>query len=479
MPIPPTTAPTMKLKVIHRDLEQYLPTNNGGIQRYFKNPDPRLHPFEREREYARALVATKMDKMFAKPLISVLDGHTDAVRAIATSPNVVSDLFTGSCDGEVRLWDMSTKKCERSIRAHDGFVRGLCVSPESRWLFSCGDDKAIKQWALPKHFHISAFEDERHEDVGNLALDGDTSNLFVDVKPANVLQARSILTAIDHHQNKPLIASSGSVVDIWDQHRSSPLLSFEWGCDTIVSVKFSPSETHLIGATGADNAIGLYDIRGGSPVRKVVLQMRSNAICWNPMRPMNFTVANEDHNLYTFDLRKLTSAANVHRDFTNAVLDVSYSPTGEEFAAAGFDRTVRLFKIHERRSRDVYHARRMQAVLCCKYTGDARFVASGSADFCVRVWKSEASEALGPRSYRERQALTYRKALKAKYAHVKEIRRIAKHHHVPKLIKKTTEKKFEMQAARKRKEDNRIKHSKPGSVVTVPAKKKPIVAEVE
>lgn len=33
--------------------------------------------------------------------------------------------------------------------------------------------------------------------------------------------------------------------------------------------------------------------------------MRSNAVAWNPQEPMNFVLANEDTNLYTFDLRSL------------------------------------------------------------------------------------------------------------------------------------------------------------------------------
>ena len=43
--------------------------------------------------------------------------------------------------------------------------------------------------------------------------------------------------------------------------------------------------------------------------------MTSNNLCWNPMEANNFTVANEDHNLYTFDMRKLERALNVYTDF--------------------------------------------------------------------------------------------------------------------------------------------------------------------
>lgn len=39
--------------------------------------------------------------------------------------------------------------------------------------------------------------------------------------------------------------------------------------------------------------------------------MRSNAVAWNPQEPMNFVCANEDTNLYTFDLRNLNQVGFV------------------------------------------------------------------------------------------------------------------------------------------------------------------------
>ena len=43
------------------------------------------------------------------------------------------------------------------------------------------------------------------------------------------------------------------------------------------------------------------------------LQTRSNAIAWNPMEAFNFTCASEDCSLYTYDMRKLKSAACIHK----------------------------------------------------------------------------------------------------------------------------------------------------------------------
>ncbi|XP_023214677.1 DDB1- and CUL4-associated factor 13-like [Centruroides sculpturatus] len=79
--------------------------------------------------------------------------------------------------------------------------------------------------------------------------------------------------------------------------------------------------------------------------------MRSNTICWNPMESFVFTVANEDHNLYSFDLRKLSRASQIHMDHISAVLDVDYSPTGKEFVSGSYDKTIRIFPLTHGRSR--------------------------------------------------------------------------------------------------------------------------------
>jgi WD repeat and SOF domain-containing protein 1 len=44
------------------------------------------------------------------------------------------------------------------------------------------------------------------------------------------------------------------------------------------------------------------------------MTMRGNAVAWNPMEAFNLSVASEDHNVYTFDMRRLDTALNVHQD---------------------------------------------------------------------------------------------------------------------------------------------------------------------
>lgn len=66
-----------------------------------RNYDPALHPFEVAREYVRALNATKLERVFAKPFLSSLDGHRDGVNCIVKHPKSLSTVLSGACDGEV------------------------------------------------------------------------------------------------------------------------------------------------------------------------------------------------------------------------------------------------------------------------------------------------------------------------------------------------------------------------------------------
>jgi WD repeat and SOF domain-containing protein 1 len=75
------------------------------------------------------------------------------------------------------------------------------------------------------------------------------------------------------------------------------------------------------------------------------------------------------------------------QDFTMAVMDVDFSPTGREFVAGSYDRSIRIFRYNGGHSHEVYTTKRMQRVFATKFTGDSTYIVSGSDDFNMRVWK--------------------------------------------------------------------------------------------
>jgi DDB1- and CUL4-associated factor 13 len=114
--------------------------------------------------------------------------------------------------------------------------------------------------------------------------------------------------------------------------------------------------------------------------------MRSNDLSWSPTQPSVFLLASEDHNLYTFDIRSLSTPTQVseftkspvqtlrewfplmpiqlqiYKGHVSAVTSCDWSPTGTEFVSGGWDRTVRMWKEGDGHGREgeSYHSKRMQ-----------------------------------------------------------------------------------------------------------------------
>lgn len=445
----------MKIKVLCRNPDEYLRETKRDIHKVQRNFDPALHPFEAAREYVRALNSVKLDRVFAKPFIGSLDGHRDGILCIAKHPKKLSTVMSGSGDGEIRQWDISQQTCVRTIQAHTGLVQGMCCTQDGETFLSVGHDMTIKQWKMEPPGWEEAEE------------------------PINTIVAKTTLTGINHHWKEPTFATCGERVDIWDESRAAPLRSFTWGVDSHSCVRFNPVETNLLGSCANDRSIILYDTREAHPLRKVVLQMCSNSICWNPMEAFVFTAANEDFNLYTFDLRRLNCPLNVHMDHVSSVMDVDYSPTGKEFVTGSYDKTVRIFPLDKGHSREVYHTKRMQRVKKVLWSLDNRYILSASDEMNIRVWKANSSEKLGLLHSREKTAFNYSEKLKEKYAHHPEVKRIVRHRHVPKHVLHAKKELRAVRESDKKKEANRRAHSKPGSVPYVSEREKHVVNEQE
>jgi WD repeat and SOF domain-containing protein 1 len=207
--------------------------------------------------------------------------------------------------------------------------------------------------------------------------------------------------------------------------------------------------------------------------------MRSNDLQWNPMEPMNFCVANEDYQAYMFDMRKLDEPTRIFKGHTDAVMSVSWSPTGREFATGSYDRTVRIFQANGGTSRDIYHTKRMQRVFTVQYSMDNTFIISGSDDSNLRLWKARASESLGQKTAREEASLQYRGALIKRFQHVPEVKQIHSSRKVPKVIKKQIAQSVIMKESADRKHANRVKYDRKGEHKFVAERKKTVVKEMD
>ena len=226
-----------QIKVLSRNPLQYMRSTKHDIHKVSRNYSPSLHPFPASREYTRALNATKLDRIFAKPFLCCLDGHRDGVYCLAKHPRQLSVLISGACDGELRVWNLQQSSCIYTVQAHTGFVRGVCMGTDN--IISVGDDKCIKLW----------------RDT-SLNASGVSSN---GNEPVAVILTTQVLMGCDHSCEGSSFATCGSgEVDLWDEERADPVSTFKWDtpsnsyADSVNSVKFNPIEKCVLASTASD-----------------------------------------------------------------------------------------------------------------------------------------------------------------------------------------------------------------------------------
>eukprot|EP01062_Namystynia_karyoxenos_P080909 TRINITY_DN8799_c0_g2_i1.p1 TRINITY_DN8799_c0_g2~~TRINITY_DN8799_c0_g2_i1.p1 ORF type:complete len:479 (+),score=213.63 TRINITY_DN8799_c0_g2_i1:87-1439(+) len=432
----------MKLKVLSRSPREHRKERASDTAKIHRNLDPKLHPFERQLEYTRAVQASKLDRMFAKPFVAALDGHLDGIQCLAKDPTSLSLCLSGAHDGEIRLWNIQKRQlCHSVPRAHRAVVNGLCVCPDGAAYLSCSADKAVRLWDMDGEHQLNA--------EGN-------------PRPLAEFLGEHSFTSVDHHTSRGAFVSAGHNLETWDLTRQRPVSKFNWGIDSVTVCRYNQSEPELVLCCMSDRAICIYDSRVEQATQKMVLSMRSNAVCWNPMEPMVFAAACEDHNVYQFDARMLRKAQLVFVSHVAAVLDVDYAPTGRELVSASFDRTIRLWRtdFSEGQSRDVYHTKRMRRVWAVKWSLDNKFVISGSDDMNVRLWKSNAAAPLKHLHLKERRKIEYYDKLRDRFKHFSEVKRISKQRLIPKHVKVAQRKKGVMAKSRKRKFSNRAQNTR-------------------
>ncbi|KAL4842340.1 hypothetical protein H8958_006926 [Nasalis larvatus] len=321
----------------------------------------------------------------------------------------------------VRIWNLTQRNCIRTVQAHEGFVRGICTRFCGTSFFTVGDDKTVKQWKMDGPGYGEE-EEPLHTILGKVILDMRTNTICW-----NPMEAFIFTAANEDYKNENICLQC------------------------LYCNEYQVADTHVVISYH-------YSVR----------------------RKKNYGYLFSIHiSLYTFDMRALDTPVMVHMDHVSAVLDVDYSPTGKEFVSASFDKSIRIFPVDKSRSREVYHTKRMQHVICVKWTSDSKYIMCGSDEMNIRLWKANASEKLGVLTSREKAAKDYNQKLKEKFQHYPHIKRIARHRHLPKSIYSQIQEQRIMKEARRRKEVNRIKHSKPGSVPIVSEKKKHIVAVVK
>ena len=238
------------------------------------------------------------------------------VRSVAFSPDG-SMLASGSSsdDGTIYLWDVSTEQIIHTLKGHKAGVESVVFSPDGSTLASGGHDGTVRLWnpVTGKPIDIlldgpdTAWSVAYSPDGNTIAIGlGNGTILLGDVSDAQLPKFLSGHTAwVESVAFSPdgatLASGSGdNTVRLWEVATGDRIDTLTGHTAGINSVAFSSDDTIL--ASGSDdNTIILWDILTGEPIDTLT-----------------------GHNAY--------------------VRSVAFSPDGSTLASGGGDTTIRLWK---------------------------------------------------------------------------------------------------------------------------------------
>ena len=286
--------------------------------------------------------------------IAPLEGHTDGVNSVSFSPDG-GTLASGSWDGTVKLWDVTTQQNIATLRL-EGY--STAFSSDGTILASGSWDGTVKLWDITTQQNIATLEG--HGDlVTSVAFSPDGRTLASGwdstVKLSDVTTRQNIATLEGHTDGVTSVSfspdggtlASGSwdgTVKLWDVTIRQNIATLEGHTGRVNSVSFSPDGGTL--ASGSwDGTVKLWDVTIRQNI--ATLEGHTGGVNSVSFSPDGGTLASGSWD-GTVKLWDVTTGENfITLRYTDAVFSVSFSRVGGTLASGTEAGTVELWDTSE------------------------------------------------------------------------------------------------------------------------------------
>ncbi len=229
--------------------------------------------------------------------IRTLPGHDHSISSIrfvpsgaAGAPMSGSLLVSASRDTTLRIWDVTTGYCLRTLRGHTEWVRAITPSLDGRYLLSAGNDRLPRLWDANTGEVKVTFEGHEH---------------FIDAVAFAPPASYRFLSELAGYKKPPAQTSHGEflatagrdkLIKIWDNRGTchKTLIGHE---NWIYGIIFHPGGRYLL-SVGEDKTIRCWDLTQEGKCVKVISGAHEHfvtCIRWAPDMNVHTHAANGDN----------------------------------------------------------------------------------------------------------------------------------------------------------------------------------------
>jgi WD40 repeat protein len=148
--------------------------------------------------------------------IKTLGGHESVVRSVSFSPNG-NLICSGSSDNTVKIWNITTGECIKTLKEHKSVVRSVSFSPNGDLICSGSSDNTVKIWNITNGECIKTFK--KHTSYSGLEL-GSEEEVIAKFSPVdnNIICSASTVDRRMKIWNKE--EEKEKIIDLYDYPRS-------------------------------------------------------------------------------------------------------------------------------------------------------------------------------------------------------------------------------------------------------------------